>query len=345
MGKYRPFVLSMFFISVWCRGSWAAAAGRVQVELVTEPRAPITAQQEWGRAFAKAGLTGIRIRSGGASDRVGVEVRGSKAAPIYVVTGIITSSSQLVTPAGRFRPSEVGRFARWLEDLAERGPADGRPQQAAFGLSGTEFDEVRSELSRPVGFSTDAMSRAEVIRRIAAQLSMPLRLEADLGRTLEGEQVSTDLADLTCGTALAYAIRAPGLALVPRRIGRSGLELFITRAKPKIEAWPVGWESEKPAREVLPAIYEFLNVNVQGVTAMTVLSAVRERLKVPVLLDHNAMARHGVEPDTAVVNLPKTRTTYSLLLRKVLFQARLKSELRVDEAGDPFLWVTTVKPL
>jgi hypothetical protein len=345
MSKYHIAVLSMVFVSVCGRISWAAAAGRVQVELVSEPRAPITAQQEWGRAFAEAGLTGIRIRSGSGSDRVGVEVRGTKAAPIYVVTGVITSSSQLLTPAGQFRPSEVRRFVRWLDDLAERGPADQRPQQAAFGLSGNEFDELRSDLSRPVGFSTDAMSRAEVIRKIAAGLSIPLRLEAGLARTLEAEHVSTDLADLSCGTALAYAIRAPGLALVPRRSGRNGLELFITRAKPQMEAWPVGWESEKPARELLPSLFEFLNVNVQGVTAQTVLSAVHERLKVPVLLDHNAMARHGVEPDKAVVNLPQTRTTYSLLLRKVLFQARLKSELRVDEAGDPFLWITTLKPL
>jgi hypothetical protein len=91
-------------------------------------------------------------------------------------------------------------------------------------------------------------------------------------------------------------------------------------------------------------MFEFLNVNVQGVTVLKVLDAVRERLNVPVLLDHNAMARHGVEPDRSFVNMPQSRTTYSLLLRRTLFQAGLKSEVRVDEAKTPFLWVTTVKP-
>jgi hypothetical protein len=34
-----------------------------------------------------------------------------------------------------------------------------------------------------------------------------------------------------------------------------------------------------------------------------------------------------------------------LALRKLLFQAGLKFEVRLDEAGKPFLWITTVKPV
>jgi hypothetical protein len=41
--------------------------------------------------------------------------------------------------------------------------------------------------------------------------------------------------------------------------------------------------------------------------------------------------------------VPASRTTYSLLLGKVLFQARLKSEIRIDEADGPLLWITTIK--
>ena len=36
--------------------------------------------------------------------------------------------------------------------------------------------------------------------------------------------------------------------------------------------------------------------------------------------------------------------TYSQVLGKVLMQARLKYELRVDEADKPFVWITSVKP-
>ena len=46
-----------------------------------------------------------------------------------------------------------------------------------------------------------------------------------------------------------------------------------------------------------------------------------------------------------MVSFPQSRTTYSIALRKMLFKAGLKFEVRVDEAGKPFLWVTTLKPV
>jgi len=162
---------------------------------------------------------------------------------------------------------------------------------------------------------------------------------------MEEDELAEELSAVSCGTALAYTLRPLGLCLVPRPAGVRGVEYTIVEARPNVEPWPVGWEPEKPDREVLPGLYEFLSVNVQGVPIMQVLGAVGKRLKVPVLLDYNAMARHGVEPEKALVNLPQSRTTYSLLLRKTLFQAGLKSEVRIDEADQPFLWVTTVKPI
>ena len=63
------------------------------------------------------------------------------------------------------------------------------------------------------------------------------------------------------------------------------------------------------------------------------------------LYDHNAMARYGVDLEKAVVSHPQARTNYSLALRKMLAKVGLKFEVRVDEAGKPFLWVTTMKPV
>ena len=86
---------------------------------------------------------------------------------------------------------------------------------------------------------------------------------------------------------------------------------------------------------------------IDGVTPSVarVLEAVSKRLKVPLLLDHNALARHGVDVEKSLANAPQARTTYSNLLRKVLSQAKLKYEVRVDEADSPFLWITTMQPL
>jgi hypothetical protein len=95
----------------------------------------------------------------------------------------------------------------------------------------------------------------------------------------------------------------------------------------------------------LPSLYESFNANVQNVSVRRVLDALSKRMKVPILLDYNAMARHGVDPEKALVNAPQNRTSNSRLLSKILSQAKLKYEVRVDEAGNPLIWVTTTKPL
>jgi hypothetical protein len=329
----------------WIAGPPACAAGRVELELVTDGAVPITAQQEWLRRLTQAGVSNLRIRAGQASDRTAIERRGPESAPTYVVTGIITSADEVVVPGARFRAAEARRLAQWLDDLAQHGPPGERPQRSAFGLTADELAEVHQALSGRVGFSTKGIGRREAIERIGNRLPLPLRVETALLRAIrDDDTVEEELSDLTCGTALAAVVRPLGYALVPRQ-SSGGLECTVTAAGPDAEVWPVGWESDKKRGELLPGQYEFLNVNVQDVPVTKVLDAVAARLEVPVLMDHNALARHGIEPEKALVSLPSGRTSYALLLKRSLLKAGLKSELRVDEADKVFLWVTTVRPL
>ena len=92
----------------------------------------------------------------------------------------------------------------------------------------------------------------------------------------------------------------------------------VAKARLDREVWPIGWPPEKPQAEVLPALFEFRNVNVQNVSAARVMEAIGGQVKVPILLDHNALARHGVDPAKTNVSLPQQRTSYSLALRKLL---------------------------
>ncbi len=322
----------------------ARAAGRVQLELLGDAYAGPTAFQEWARTLGKAGIRNVRIRAGGAVARVGIEVRGTEARPLYVVTGIVRSRDELILPPGRFRRSDVGRLARWLDELARLGPEDRREPPAAFGLTAKQFEQFRDDMSRTVGFSTNGMVRREAVKRIAERLTLPVRIESGLAAMLDGDKVAEELSGLSSGTALAYVLRPAGLCLAPRRAGGRP-EYVVTKSRPGLEIWPVGWEPQKPVREVLPALYEFHSINIQNVPATRAIDTIGKRLKVPVLIDHNALARHGVDPANALVTHPRGRTTYSLVLGKILFQAGLKFEVRVDEADQPFLWISTVKPV
>jgi hypothetical protein len=320
------------------------AAGRVRLEIVSDRNAPITSQQEWMERLGAVGVTDLRIRAGRVGDQVGVETQGSETAPIYLVTGIITSRNQLVLPGGRYGPGDAAQVARWVDNLAQKGLPKKEEPRSAFGLTDALQEKARKDLAEPVGFSTHGLARQQAVIKIGRQLGEVFHFDRRLMEDDSDDKVAEELSMISCGTALACLLRPAGLGLAPSD-NRGTVEYTVVSSKAGAELWPVGRPPEKPLPQVLPAMYESFNANVQDVPVGKVLDVLSKRLKIPFLLDHNALARHGIEPDKKKVNAPQARTTYNLLLRKILSQAGLKSEVRLDEAGTPLLWITTQKPI
>jgi hypothetical protein len=321
----------------------ASAAGTVRLELVGDSRSVGMTFQEWGEALDRAGIRGVRISAAQADTKTAIEKQGTADRPSYVVTGIILSRDELALPGRRFRRTELAKLKSWLDDLASGGPAEQREARGAFGLSAKQFEVAHTDLAKKVDFATAGLPRGLAVERIGRGLQGPLRLETAVAAKLNEDKLAEELTGLSAGAALAYVLRPAGYCLAPRPAG-AAVEYGIVAARPGLEVWPVGWPA-KDANKSLPAIQEFLNVNIQNVSAIDALMAVAGRLKTPVLMDHNALARHGLEPAKSIVSLPQGRTTYSLALRKALGQAGLRFEIRLDEADTPFLWVTSIKPM
>jgi hypothetical protein len=148
---------------------------------------------------------------------------------------------------------------------------------------------------------------------------------------------------VSSGTALAAMLRPAGLVLTPEQPAGQSLGYRISKSAAGRESWPIGWNPQEPARKVLPELFEFLNVEIEEIPLSDALDAIGGRLKVPLLLDRNALALHNIDPNKVEVSVPSKRLTYIQILQKVLFKSRLKHEVRVDEAGKPFLWITSVK--
>jgi hypothetical protein len=297
--------------------------------------------QQWGQALSAAGVQGFRLRAAQQGDKPAIEVGGTDQSPVYKVTAVLGAGDDLVVPGGRFRRTECKQLAAWLNDIAKRGPPEKREKLSAFGLTASQFQKVNSDLSKGVGFSTKGMTRSEAVDKIGGQLGLTLKIEDAFS---DGDdKIDEDLSALSSGSALACILRPIGSCLVPRVDGET-LSYAVKKAQLDQEVWPVGWPAEG-GQKVLPALYEFHNVNVSGVAATKLLAVVGKQIEAPVLFDHNALARHVVDPDKATVSHPQQRTTYSLALRKMLGKVGLKFEIRVDEAGKPFLWVSTIKPV
>lgn len=323
----------------------AKGAGAVELTVVADPRLPITAQQEWGQRLAAANVANFRIRTGRDGDRAVIDTRGTPAAPVYAVTALLTAQNEIVVPGARFTSAQTTQLAQWLRRLAEQGPPDARPQTAAFGLTAEQLEGLRQALALPVGFATKGLPRRDAVTRLAERLPLECPIGAAVLGTLSPDDlVREELSEVSRGTALAYLLRPAGWSLVPQA-GAGGAKLIVVEAGSSAEIWPIGWPATQRRDQLLPGLYEFLTVNVQNVPVIQVIEAVGTRVGVPVLLDYNAMARHGIEPDKQLVSFPNRRTSYAILLRNCLFQAQLNYELRMDEAGKPLVWITTVKPM
>jgi len=329
----------------WVAGGAAAgpAASRVELVLLISPQAGITDPQTWARALGQAGLRQVQIRQPSPSDRPSIERIGPSEPPRYRVTGLLTGQ-EVILPGARFRLDQVGPLIRWLDQLAVEGPPEERPAKAAFGLTAPQFEKVHADLAQPVAFSTRGLNRAEAVGRIGQKLQFPLQPAPARLPGLAEDKVAEELATLSCGTALACLLRPAGYALLPQAEGGQ-IVYRLERMRPGMEIWPVGWAPEKLPKDVLPKLYEFLEVRFQNVSAAQAVQAIADRLQVVYLVDHNALARHGIELEKTPVNIPATRTFYGKALDRVLFQAGLKYEVRIDEAGTPLLWITTIKPL
>lgn len=327
-------------VVVVCLASLASAQDvRVSLDLIIEDGLS-PSNREWLETLEGLGLSSVRMRSATRNEKIELQKSGSG----YRVTGAVMGDGKLRLPGGTFRAGDRAGVARWLEKLKTGGEEGLTTKPGAFGLLPRQLADVHETLAAKVSFSTADKRPREVVDKIVADVPWMVKIDAVAERALDTQEVmSEDYIGLSSGTALAATLRPLGLVLTFERTERGEPFLRIADSRAAKEHWPVGWPPKQPPRETLPDLYKFLNVEVKDTAIGDALEAVRARLNVPLLVDQNSLARQEIDLKTTKVTMPKVNTFYSSILDRLLFQAKLKYELRVDEAGQPFLWVTTLK--
>lgn len=339
MRRERIFAMAIA-TAVVCPLVCCAAEPRVELDVVTEQEFVGTQTRAWSDLLNQAGFSSVRIKSG--KGEPSMQTTGSATSPSYRVVGVLTSGNQLLLPKGRFGLGDRGGIEAWLRKLREGGEDAINIKPVAFGLLPKQLVAVHEVLKVPVQDSTLGKPPREVAKGIADRLSLKF-VSDDLGQRAlaSDEPVADELQGLASGTALAAILRPLGLVIFPEKNG-SDVRLRITASRNAKEHWPVGWPPKGNPSETLPDLFKFLTVEIEKTPLSETLTAISGRVKAPLLLDHNALAREQIDL-TKKVTLPKSSTFYSRALDLALAQAKLKYELRVDEADKPFLWITTLK--
>lgn len=331
--------VALLFTSL-CAETCQAAKARVEMDVVMDSNmASASAGQKWAKVLNDAGIANVRFRSLQNGDQVKVTTQGAGDAAVVHITAQLKQNGTILTPSGQFTTSDVARLKKWLDDLSLGNGLPGQ-RKTVFGLTAKQFDETKLALSTPVTLATKDVRPEKVIEQIRGTLTIPLSIDPDIEKAIAADDpVRDELKGISVGTAMAAIVRPAGGVLLPRA-GDKGIELMLAKPQAAGEMWPIGWPpDEKDESKVLPILYQFVPVEIDGVPAADAVTALQTRLNVPFLFDYNNLARGKVNLKKPV-KLTPGKSFYRKILDSVLFQAGLKAELRVDDAGAPLLWIT-----
>ncbi len=319
---------------------------RVEMEVLTEPGLNASsASQRWIKLLGDCGFSNVQFRGAQPGDKIKVEAQGSGPTASIAVTAQLDGHGSLVTPGGTFTLADGMKLKKWVTDLQAGGVENVGQPRTSMGFTPTQLTYARRELSTPVAFSTKGMAAPEAADKIAGALKVKMTIDPAISKALaEDDPVRDELKGVASGTALAAIARPAGGVLLPKFVG-GAVQLQLTKAQPGAEGWHVGWPpAEKDEGKIIPALFDFIPVEIEDTTpASKALDAIQARLKVPFLYDHNAIAQEQVDL-SKTVKMAATKTFYHKILDQILFQVRLKMEVRLDDAGKPFLWITTLQP-
>lgn len=318
------------------------ASAAVRMEIASEAGPNANAQREWLQLLADLGVTGVRIRGVAAGDKPRVEELGTPDRPLPKVLGILTRNGVLELPKARFRTRDRTQLAEYLARLEGEGAAGVTVDRGKFGLTRDQFETLWVALGMPIGPIDEQERLAGIVERTAAAARLPLHIDTRAKPALLAKPATTKVASLARGTALALLLRAEGLVLRPEKpVGKPVRLVVATAYGAEGDAWPIGYEPDASPGDTAPVLMKSIPVEVAGFTLTEALDAIEPRLGgIPIVYDEFALRRDAIDPTAVQVELARTKTFYKRIIDRLAFQARLKTELKVDEAGTPFVWLT-----
>ena len=318
-----------------------AAEVAIDIEVAMMPGVSITAPQEWAERLGKLGLDRVQIRSMRGDEKPSTEFNDTQTR--LKVLAILSRDDELILPTRKFGIAQLSQLRTYFEGLPAQVTEEGIVR-GPMGLTEEEFHTALADMAKPLGISTKGRTSRDVLAHCEAKFRLPIRRDANNAALLQAAKpLDAELEKFAAGTALAIALRRDQLVLRPVHVG-SGLELFVSPYVRGEEAWPLGWKAEETPRQLVPKLYESLTIEIDGFTLASALTALAPRLALPVVMDEWVLQVQEIDPGKIPVKLPAKKTFLKSAVDRLLAQARLASEVRIDDAGMAFLWVTQFGP-
>ncbi|MEZ6063649.1 MAG: hypothetical protein R3C19_25145 [Planctomycetaceae bacterium] len=345
------------FAQVPQSGDQASAAGAddepdplpldIKVLMEASPQYSLMAQG-WTRVFQDVGYSVVFDASRN-NERPGIEdVTFNKRRSVKVV-GQLDRSGTLQFGDRKFKQTEPEQLRTYLARLARYG-AKGPPQESpTWGLTDEQFKIVVTMLSGPVTDPVTTSSPAEAIESLKLSDSFRIRYTPSARRLAFGDGAETDATPLepqglSQGTTTAIVLAQFGLGFRPMRNPDGAYVLEIDAGDESSNLWPVGWRNTEPLNRRIPNIYRSLEVgNLEDADLTGLIQLLSNRLEIPWFSSPHDLRAKGIRLSELTYSRKPDKLPPSSLLRKIGDKYEMGLEVRVDETGRPFLWVTTAE--
>ncbi|MBI1313496.1 hypothetical protein GC176_19570 [bacterium] len=310
--------------------------------LLPERRTGLNAQR-WGAVFQQLGES-ARFRQPLLNDKPEIKEVRSGRTRIVTAIGDLQPDGSIAFPDHRFRLSDTRKLAEWVRELKTYG-AQGSPDgRSNFGLSPSQLDQVMRTLETPVAAELSELPIDQALRQFILPETLPLRLsieaETRLSKLPDAVVAPSDLLGLSRGTALAILLSRAHLGFRPGRTPSGSLELLAVPLVEDTGLWPIGWPLDLPPVRVAPKYVQLVLFDLNEKPLTELLDQAKRDTDLRFLVDVRRIAEREVSVDGMKVTQPRKLMTWSGLLDRATFPD-LMPELLQDEAGRPFVWLTT----
>ena len=321
----------------------AQSKRQIHLEVSSGRLAALETQQKWMEILSQVGADRVRSSTARSSGKVSVDEQETSLGVVVKVRGVIIGK-KLELPGGTFTQRDSARIREYLEALRLDGVETALADKKAFGLTSEQLVELSDALSKPLQLKTKGSESLEIVKHIQSKVRYSVELDrvARAAITASGSY-DDELDGLSMGTALAATLRPAGLVLQPLRQQGRELQLRIVDSRRAEEFWPIGWPSQVLPVEAAPTLFQKNQLEIRQFPLDQVLAAIEIKAKLPMLLDYKSMASREIDLAKTNVTFVKKNASYGYSLRKLLSQTKpaMKYEIRNDDAGKPFLWLTT----
>ena len=315
----------------------------LELKVQIDARSAVGTSHEWMQALSEVGADRVIAETSKVREPSFKET-GSGNFKTLSITGIVKRGT-LYLPGGKFKISQTAAIRNHLRKLRDDGAEVTIAEKVAFGLTAKQLLSVHDALGATLNTSTKGKRAATLARQLLELSGFETVIDNSARRSLNASnhEMQVELDGFSLGTSLALTLRTMGLVFEPIRPQGKQVQLRIRTSDDNSENWPVGWPVSESLSVAAPKLRIKVPIQAQGAEILKLLQAIEGRVEIPFVFDDRNIGQKGIDLESTKVTYTRAaKSSYERVIDKVLNQCKpkLKSELRIDEVGKRFLWIT-----